>query len=143
MVSIVKDAPGFRDLKITIGGQSFSSVESISWSDDLEVGEVRGVGGRLVDIVHGRYAARGSITFLLSEEKAFLSAANGGTQGRVTLGNTARHWVVSWAEGTEACILEGVVLSGHRLSHSGSGAMVVSYDFRAARVTTGGIGPAA
>lgn len=141
---VSRGAAQFDDLRVSIGGAPFIPIEAISWSDDLEVTEVRGVGGRLIDLVPGNYSGRGSITLPVSEEKDFLTKVNGGAQGRVTLGNKPTIWTVSnGIEGNHAVILKGVVLTGHRVSHTQrSGVLVVSYDFHLERVETDGILPA-
>lgn len=143
-IQVIRTEADFSDLSIVIGGQRIAAIDAFTASDDLQVTEVRGVGGRLIDLVPGAYSARGSITLALSDEKAFLTAANGGTQGRVTMGNAPGVWLLSWTGGgsVHSCILSGVILTGRHVSHSQrSGALTVSYDFKAVQVQVDGINP--
>jgi hypothetical protein len=143
-LTVIQGEADFSDLSVAIGGKHFDALSAFTVSDDLQVTEIRGVGGRLVDMVPGVYQARGSVTLSLSSEKDFLTAANGGTAGRVTLGNAPKVWLISWTGGSQrhGCILSGVVLTGRHISHQErSGALTVSYDFKAVQVSVDGILP--
>lgn len=125
----------FDSIEIRVNGQAVDYVESVSWSDDCAVTEVRGTGGRLLDLVPGNYSARGSITLAKTREAEFLDAIG----VAVTLCVPFTLSVTSLVEGRKPLseVLEGAVLTGRRESHaSRSGVLVVSFDFRALAIRT-------
>ena len=125
----------FDSVTFRIGGHVADYIENVSWSDDCAVTEVRGTGGRLVDLVPGTYTARGSVTLPKSREEEFLSAIG----VAVTLCVPFTLSVSTVVEGRLPLTdtLEDVILTGRRDSHaSRSGVLVVSFDFRARKIRT-------
>lgn len=125
----------FDCLDLRVNGQSVDYVDSVSWSDDCAVSDIRGTGGRLVDFIPGNYSARGSITLAKTREADFLDAIG----VLATLCVPFTFTVTALVEGRTPVseVLDDVVLIGRRESHSSrSGVLVVSFDFRARAIRT-------
>lgn len=125
----------FASVKIRAGNRAFSRITKFSYSDECRTTDVRGIGGRLLELIPGQYEARISLEILKTEEADFLNVFRD-EAGKI-FGKCAEI-VISYADIGQKTVTEcihGARLTSRRHSHSaGNEPLTVAFDLVAKEI---------